>query len=270
MRCFCHAWVASIVVAGSATLASAADLPTKAPVYKAPAPVAVPYNWSGFYIGANAGAHWLRDDDPAYVSANNNFVPSALALINSAVPNTLTKTGFAAGLHAGYNWQTSNIVVGLEADFDGLSGSAQRNVDAGILCGLPCSPVTDSARDRWMGTLRPRIGIAADRLLLFVTGGAAWSNWTTNHSATYFGGATVTGVDNTSTTRSGWTAGGGLEYALTANWVGRVEYLYANFGTMTTSYNMTAAGFPGFFTTITEREKLSENIVRVGISYQFH
>jgi outer membrane immunogenic protein len=264
MRHFGCAAIAALAVFGFASVACAADMPTKAPVYSPP--VTGPYNWTGFYIGGNAGWHQSKDDDPAYISSNNSFIPAAVTTIDQVLPGTLTSNGFAGGLQAGYNWQYSNIVLGVEADIDALSGSSSRNTYA-PLCANICAPFSDSARDRWMGTLRARAGFAVDRFLIFATGGAAWSSWSTSHSFTYIGGATISGVDNNTVTRTGWTIGGGLEYALSNNWLARIEYLYANFGTATSTYNVPASAF--FYTYITEQEKLSENVVRVGISYKF-
>jgi len=85
-------------IAGFVGTASAADLPaqtyTKAPVV-AVAPV---YNWGGFYVGLNAGGHWATDNDPAYISSNNNL--GSVAQFNSIAPYSLTATGFAVSMAA--------------------------------------------------------------------------------------------------------------------------------------------------------------------------
>lgn len=232
---------------------------------------AEPYNWAGFYIGANVGEHESRDSDPAYISANNNFIPGAVAQINSVLPVTLTPTGPAGGLQAGYNWQFSNTVLGLEADIDALGGSASRYSSMGLLADPAEDPISDSAQDRWMSTLRARLGYAYEHGLFYVTGGAAWSTWKTQHYFAYGlgGGFSAIGVDNNTVSRIGWTVGGGVEAPLFGNWIGRMEYLYANFGT-TTSYIITVPSAGAFITNIAEPEKLSEQIFRLGVSYQFH
>jgi outer membrane immunogenic protein len=121
-----------------------------------------------------------------------------------------------------------------------------------------------------MATARARAGVAVDRALIYATGGAAWSNWSTNHSITNFDPSHVSGADNSTFTRTGWTAGAGLEYAFTNNWLARVEYLYADFGTANSTMVAIPAAVPGFFTNFAEPEKLTEQVVRAGISYKFH
>src|SRR5579864_8842916 len=81
----------------------AADMPVKAPIYKAPvlAPV---YNWTGFYLGGHIGGAW---SDIALTDNNLNGV--------SWNPGG---TGFVGGAQAGYNLQAGNLLFGVEGDFD--------------------------------------------------------------------------------------------------------------------------------------------------------
>jgi outer membrane immunogenic protein len=245
------------------TAASAADLVTKSP--------APPYSWTGAYFGVNAGGHWGQDSDPAYVSFNNNYTRDNVAILNQAAPVTLDPAGFAGGVQAGYNWQINRLVVGVEADIDALTGTGSRNIVVNEIVCCTTANFMDSARDRWMSTLRARAGVlATERTLLYATGGVAWSGWTLGHG--FVDSSTLPeGAVTTSATRTGWTVGGGLEYALADYWHIRVEYLYANFGTVNQTLNLPVTGFViPFLTTFAEPNKLSENIARVGISYQFH
>jgi outer membrane immunogenic protein len=237
--------------------------------------MAEPYNWAGFYFGGNVGGHESRDNDSAYMSANPaGFIPSAVAQINSVAPVILTPTGAAGGVQAGYNWQFSETVLGLEADIDALGGNATRNSNLGLILPPSANPISDSAQDRWLATLRARLGYTFGlRGLFYVTGGVALSNWSTNHMIAYGIGSPppnpVVGTENNTTTRFGWTVGGGIEAPLGGSWIGRAEYLYANFGTATSYLNATlSTGAPAV--TMTEPEKLSEQIFRVGVSYYFH
>src|SRR5579863_9689524 len=130
-----------------AQCAAAADL-SVAPLYtKAPpAEVTQAYNWTGFYLGANAGGGWGR----SWWSAN-------------AVPVDLS--GAQAGGTAGYNWQFGNAVLGLEGDMD-WSNLKGTNTSAGC----PAGCTTD---DNWLSTLRGRVGYAFGGIMPYVTGGLA-------------------------------------------------------------------------------------------------
>jgi outer membrane immunogenic protein len=248
--------------------ASAADLQVKAPVYKAP--VAELYNWTGFYGGVNIGGHWSRDSDPAFVGFNDNFFPASVAVFNGVLPHSLSPSGIAGGVQVGYNWQLSNFLLGVEADFDGLGGSRTRTVSGDI------PPVgfgntfqfSDTASVRWMSTVRARAGVlATDRLLIFATGGVAFASWSLNHS--FIGGPNffISPASTVSeTVRTGWAAGGGIEYAVSKDWFLRAEYLYANFGRTTNVLDAPAAPFD---TQFIHPETLSVNLARVAASYKF-
>ena len=113
MSRFDSATLAAIAVLGFASMASAADLPVKAPIYTK-APIMVPmYNWTGFYIGLNAGYSWGRQENDLVVTATG-----ATLFSNSDHLN-----GFIGGGQIGYNWQVNQWVFGLEADFKGRAKS---------------------------------------------------------------------------------------------------------------------------------------------------
>ncbi len=245
------------------TPALAADMAVKAPSLAA-APQ--PFDWSGFYVGVNAGGHWSIDNDPAFISFNNNAIPGNVVLLNQLAPVTLKPSGFAGGVHVGYNWQMTNWVYGVEADIDGLSNSASRNLNTPII--VDTAQFMDSAQDRWMSTVRMRFGWAADHWLFFVTGGVAFSDWELDHTYTINGGGPgqPTGITNGHFLRTGGTAGGGIEYALNQNLLIRAEYLWAGFGTATQVVN---AATGAFNTAYTLPQRLSENIARAGITYKF-
>jgi outer membrane immunogenic protein len=254
------------------TPALAADLGK--PVYKAPPPPPAPVCiWCGFYVGVNAGGHWAHVSDPAFFAENNGYFgfPDNVAAANSW-PNTLNLSGFAGGGQVGYNWQipNSSFVLGFEADIDGLTGSSSRAATFPENGGFDHAFVGDSARDRWISTVRARAGWAFNQTLFYVTGGAAFSHWEMGHSFADTAGPTTVSVTNTST-RSGWTVGGGLEYAFLNNWTVRGEYLYANFGTFNNSLSGTCnfGGCPQAVFVVLHPEKLTENIVRVGVNYKF-
>jgi outer membrane immunogenic protein len=199
--------------------AIAADLPARA-YTKAPAAVAI-NNWTGFYLGAMGG----------YAQENAD----AFALSG----------GFAGGT-AGYNWQNGNLVLGLEAD-----GAW---ADVGATVGIPGLASVDYTI-RSMGTVRGRIGYAFDQVLLYGTGGYAWSD---NRLS-----ATLRGVSfSDSQFHSGWTVGAGVEVMFAPKWSVKAEYLYRSFEGQTYSAGgVVAGGVPV--------ETINLNSVQVGVNYHF-
>src|SRR4051812_27808555 len=163
--------VALLSVAASPSLA--ADLPM-APAQPAVAPITLPFNWSGFYVGADIGYSW--------VNANVD-IPAV-----STSPNA---DGVVGGLYVGYNAEFNKIVIGIEADAEAASNSGDNTK------GLFTGKVDES----WQGSVRGRVGYAFDNVLPYVTGGFAWSNWDTTITV---GGI---GAGRASDTFFGWTVG---------------------------------------------------------------
>jgi outer membrane immunogenic protein len=204
--------------------ASAADLPRSSVPYKAPAYVAQ-YNWTGFYLGINGGVSW----------GDSNW--SGFGVSNSP-------SGGMVGGTVGYNWQGpgSPWVFGLEGDIDWANLS-----DSTVCGGLTCRTRTD-----WFGTARGRVGYAFDRFLPYFTGGAAFGEIKT--SRTGFVGASDTNV--------GWTVGAGIEGAIADRWTAKIEYLYADLGSV--SCSTIACG--GVLATNVDHQL---NILRAGLNYRF-
>jgi outer membrane immunogenic protein len=201
------------VAAAFGTPAFAADV---APILKAqPAPPAV-YNWSGLYGGFNAGYSGGR-------------VPYDATTFGAPTSGTLNPDGFIGGGQAGYNFQSGPLVFGIEADIAWRDATAAANVLAPN--GLDRSTFSD--RQGWLGTVRPRAGVAANNFLFYGTGGLAYGS--VEHDLTEarpsVAGATRTVSD--SKTRAGWTAGGGVEYATGGRWSLGLEYLYTDLGKST-------------------------------------
>ncbi len=194
--------------------ALAADLPAKAgdrPV------VAVPWSWTGFYLGGHIGA--------------------ALALTDIADPlgapiygDNVRSPGFIGGGQIGFNYQLGSIVFGVEADASWVDSDGTNTCFAvsGTTASSNCR-----VRPDLYATVTGRVGYAIDRSLLYVKGGAAWTRATVD----MFVNQNTAGVfsSTNSVTASGWTAGGGVEYALTPNWSVKLEYSYLNFGSQDVS-----------------------------------
>jgi outer membrane immunogenic protein len=265
---------ALFTVAISAVGASAADLPVRT-YTKAPAAVAPVYNWTGFYVGLNAGSAWNQSRaatttvfDPA-----GYFSVTSVPAIASVGNQRINSSGFTGGLTAGYNWQVGSAVLGIESDFNyfGVKGSTS---GTGLYPGFAPAgfTVNSSVSSDWLFTLRGRAGVlVTPGFLLYGTGGLAIANVKSNFLFTdTFDTASESA--SISTTRYGWTAGVGGEYALINGWSVKAEYLYVDLGrASTTSTNLTS-GVPLVawpVNVFTHSVDLRSNIVRVGLNYKF-
>jgi outer membrane immunogenic protein len=245
--------VGAIALTGSA--AFAADLPYRAPppVYLPPPPI---FTWTGVYIGGQIGYAWANDNVDLFgIDAFGDTESSTF----SSRPQ-----GVIGGAHVGYNLQINQWVLGLEGDVNGTSMS--RTVVAPIFdsTALLSDIVGSSIRSDIQGSIRGRVGIAWDRALIYGTGGVAFGGFNTSYSdPNGFLTGTPGATDNFSNTRVGWTAGGGIEYAVTNNWSIRAEYRYTNFGTFA------FAPFTGFGAALTAQHHWTQNQVQAGFSYKF-
>jgi outer membrane immunogenic protein len=212
--------LATGAVAGSA---SAADLGrqyqqpyVKAPIYN---PM---FTWTGFYLGVNGGGGWGRSS----WDRTGNF----------------NLSGGVIGGTAGFNWQTGQVVLGIEGDVDwsGVTGTTM------TLCPAGC--VT---RNDWLGTARGRVGYAFDRFLPYVTGGLAVGD--IKASTPGFAGATQTNL--------GWTIGAGMEVAIVGNWSAKAEYLHVDLG----SFNCALSC--GLVTP--DNVSFKAELMRGGVNYKF-
>jgi len=224
--------------------AQAADLPVKAPV--APAPVYAPYSWTGFYIGGNVGYSWAKH--------HIDITSTGGTTLSSGNPDP---QGAIGGGQIGYNWQTGNWVLGLEADIQAADQHGDFNSSFTVL-GVPTSQATSEKLD-WFGTVRGRLGYAWDRSLLYATGGWAYGHEKCCAIVTAGG---VTTVSHFSEHYSdGWTVGAGYEYAFADRLSARIEYLYVDFGS-DSAVALTVAGLPFTY------NHLTDNILRVGLNYK--
>jgi outer membrane immunogenic protein len=254
--------LASAMLVFGSLPASAADLPARLPA-KAPVYIA-PFSWTGFYIGGHAGYH--GGSDRSSTAANPVGWTFGAPLIDAITPGTVHPNGFIGGGQIGFNWQMNNFVWGVEADASYLGGTATRAV-TGFTGGVnPADVFTTTAQSRFLGTLRPRVGLAVDRALFYATGGLAVTNAKFTDSFGFFGNAVTTAVSS-DTTRAGWTAGVGVEYAFTNNWSVKAEYLYADFGKYTQT--IPTCGPCGVGSDISVTHRYTENIGRVGLNYKF-
>jgi outer membrane immunogenic protein len=206
----------TLLLAGAAMMtlgvasASAADLSARKTMSYKAQPYAQAYNWSGFYLGVNGGGGW----------GDSNSSNTFRGLVGGTV---------------GYNYQVSQAVFGLEGDIDWSDLSRNGN----------CTGFSCDIRNNWLSTVRGRLGLAFDRFMPYVTGGAAFGDIKTS----------VAGTGDSTATRTGWTVGGGLEAAIAGPWTAKVEYLHVDLGSGDSSLGSS--------------ESFKTNIVRAGINYRF-
>lgn len=249
--------------------AAAADLPAR--VYtKAPPPLEAAYTWTGFYVGGNIGGGWSHDSG-APRCADGAGVPNG-ALCQNVPGSTINGSGLIGGGQIGYNWQVGpSWLLGVEADIQGadINGSTIVNGPFAFFGGglaVPAAEFAASEKLDWFGTARGRVGAIIGPALVYVTGGLAYGHAQLD---TKFTSPTAFPA-SAGVTRTGWTAGAGVEWGFTSNWSAKLEGLYYDLGTTTLTAGPVApvgAGAIGFV-----RGKdfdLRGAIARVGLNYHF-
>jgi outer membrane immunogenic protein len=207
-----------------ASFADAADLAVKAPA------AARTYNWAGCYVGANGGGSESGSDVSTIVGSGTHLAPADIALVEEGGNGSANGPGWGGGGQVGCNWQSDTIVYGLEGDFDYFHTNPQFTNDTATLSdGATSFTVSQTLKTSYLATLRPRLGVAADKNLFYVTGGAAFTK--ASYTQTYVDAAIPvgTGVASGSKSLVGWTVGAGWEYAFADHWTLRFEYLFTSF-----------------------------------------
>jgi outer membrane immunogenic protein len=225
MKKFLLATVASTALVSSA---SAADLAARA-YTKAPAIAAAAYNWSGFYVGVMGGYGWSDDVTVAGVDVTGADI----------------KGGFGGGT-IGFNYQApgSQFVFGVEADAAWADLSHSETI-----LGLG----TGRQRINSFGSVTGRVGVAVDTVLLYAKGGYAWAN---NEFSLTALGLTLSDTQF----HSGWTVGGGAEWAFAGPWSAKAEYMFARYDSENYFGGIAPPGV-GF--------GMDVHTVKAGINYRF-
>jgi outer membrane immunogenic protein len=218
-----------------------------------PAPAPATPGWTGFYAGVTAG--WGDNADKVSYSPNDTAAANLLngMLLPGGQPiasTNLRRSGAVGGFEAGYNWQVgASWIWGIEADFSfsGVNGQTSATSLTGTIG--PTSQTIDVQQNTdWFGTMRARLGwLATTNLLLFGTGGFAYGSVTDSANLTFDDGITVGGVPGFScttpnqrcfvgystSTRTGWSAGGGFEW-LVSDYVSlKAEYQFVDLDAQT-------------------------------------
>jgi len=253
-----------IAVAAVAVPALAADMPTKAP-----APIAAPaYSWTGFYVGAHAGYRWGNADFTGGAYSFDPDGPGGISPIDIPARNEgYNPKGGIIGLHGGYNYQFApNWLAGIEGDWTWGNGSDDRSSLLAVQSGDGTTyRLGDGSEVKlgWQATIRGRLGYVQGPWLFYGTGGVAFirAKWSDATTLTSTGGTIIaSAASSASKTLTGYVVGAGFEYMLNRNWIGRVEYLYENFGSFDVPFGFAQTGTLD----VGDVQK-----VRVGISYKF-
>jgi outer membrane immunogenic protein len=239
----------------SVTGAFAADL---APVYTKARPIVAPvYSWTGVYIGGEFGGGWFDNQVTNGLTAADgtvNFPPGY-------VHNSVHGNGWLGGGYAGFNYQAGQFVVGIDGDYTGadLRGSTSDIGPTGFTN-------ISTEKVKWIATVTGRAGYAVNNWLFFAKGGGAWAGFN-GISSTFNTAGNLTNTDTNGQTRSGWTAGLGVEWGFADHWSAKVEYDYVKFST--SNYNNTAVTVAGVVTFPGRSATSDLNMVKAGIAYRF-
>jgi len=257
------AGIATIIAAQPA---AAADMPAKSG--NSP-PVVSSYTWTGVYIGGNIGGAWASHD--FRLAPNDQVISAGFGqFVSASARADLSRASFVGGGQIGLNWQFApHVVVGIEADANWGAFSKSRAVSIINGPGARIIPLNNpqtmnEATMDFFTTVRARVGYAENNWLLFATAGLATTkiksqtNFSVQQAPFWVEISREEGA--VSKTRSGWTAGAGMEYLFTRNWSAKAEYLYIDFGTLT--YNLAP-----FVDTLSVQTRL--HILRAGLNYKF-
>jgi outer membrane immunogenic protein len=238
-----------------------------------PPPVPAAPSWTGFYIGGDVGEAWTSN-----TGTWTAFFPAPSPGTNP-IAGSNGGSGFLGGLHAGYNFQFAQTwVAGLEGDW--MRSNARGSFSQPWTVTGTSTPYTGtftnmSSKLDWVSSLRARVGyLLMPNLLAYGTGGVAWGRF--DYGASSFCPAVPTCGANyvanaaLSSTQTGFTAGGGLEWAMTTNWLVRAEYLYYRFNNAPNA--VSSPGFPPPGTPVPSNYGWSAtnvSVARAGVSYKF-
>lgn len=234
--------LATAFVLAPVTMASAADASDGLPV-------AGTYNWSGAYIGGQAGYAW------GDARVGQTFAPGSFDNYGWGY----SPSGGFGGLYAGFNHQfDGGLVLGIEGDYS-FAGVKDTTLYSAL--GVDDPAFGGVLKLDSVGSVRLRAGYAMDRWLPFVTGGLAAGSY--KHTTVNLPGSVA--YADVKDTITGYTLGAGVEYAVTDNWVVRGEYRFADFGRHISVRHSTFNGAP-----INKDEiELTTHDIRLGIAYKF-
>ena len=254
-------FTASLTLACGSQTAGAADLAVKAP--ETPT-----YQWSGCYAGLNLGGGTSGTNFTSTVGPGTHLLGADPMVVAASGGGGANADGVLPGGQVGCNWQHDTLVLGLEGDFDYFRSNPNFSNNTNTLSdGVTPFTISQSLTTDYLATVRPRIGIGADRNLAYITGGVAFSR--VSYTESYVDGAVPPGAGTATASRNlvGWTAGAGWEYAFAEHWTVRAEYLYAAFPKTSAAGAITDAA--GGSNALGGSSDLTIQLVRAGVNFKF-
>lgn len=256
---------AAAAMALVAAPACAADMPVKA----SPTAIAAAYNWTGWYVGGNVGYGWANNTGGLWdsqVDTPTVAIAGYFALGGNVLPG-VKPSGVIGGAQAGYNWQAASWVLGVVADIQ--AADMQAFGSATVTPGVGSTTIqTNNARIDWFGTVRGKVGYAANNWLFYGTGGVAYGQVKSSLAFNCVGCIPQTlWAGATSSTQVGWAAGAGIEVGLSPNWTAGVEYLHIDLGSISTTAFPDTAIAAG--SSVSANSKFAADMVRATLNYKF-
>lgn len=228
---------------------------------------AAPFSWTGFYIGGSVGFGSGTTENKADLEITEGDRPKEFDILSRGgegqgfsfplVDEDTDLNGGVYGLHVGYNLQRGHMVYGLEATISGAE------FDSSTSCGLLALFKCESDLD-YYGTVVARLGYAVDKTLFYVVGGLAYGEVNNDLSLEALGFKLP--LVNESDTAVGWTAGVGIEHAMTKNFIVRIEYAHIDLGDNDASKTFDLRGVD---LKVSNRTDLEFDTIRIGASYKF-
>jgi outer membrane immunogenic protein len=232
------------------------------------APQQPTYQWSGCYVGLNLGGGASGTNFDSAVDPGTHLLDPDPAVVAGSGSGAHSGDGLLAGGQAGCNLQSGMLVAGLEGDFDYFHSNAWFSNGSNTLSdGVTPFTIKQSLTTNYLATIRPRVGIAADQNLAYLTAGVAFTR--VSYLETYSDGAVPPGSGSAAASKSlvGWVAGTGWEYALADHWMFRAEYLYASVPKVNALGAITDAA--GGANTLHGSSDLVTQLLRAGVNYKF-
>lgn len=227
-------------------------------------------DWSGAYLGGSLGGVRAKSDVRMTVADTGDyFTPGDPEQLAAMGAGGLSQGQLSMGVQGGYLWQSSNLVLGVEVSASSLSFEQERSVsETAVTAPAARFSIRQAVSADWMASVRPRIGWAQSDWLVYLTAGLAITR--VKMDVAYDDTTAWAGRSrgSASSTELGWVVGAGAEFALDGNWSLRGEYLYADFGRVstTTMVTETFGGDPGY---LRHGADLRTHSLHVGVSYRF-
>jgi outer membrane immunogenic protein len=225
-------------------------------------------NWTGVYLGLNAGGAWGDARSNLALIQNNGSATPANTVLTAAGSTGFSPSSFGGGGQLGFNYQFApQIVGGAEVDWTYLGLNASRQTPPIARLPDPAADFREDLRIRSLATFRARLGwLATPQFLLFLTGGVAVADIGYSQRIhfvqvpdTSFNQGSVSGW------RAGPVVGAGAEYAFVPHWTAKAEYLYATF--MSADFVSANTFDPTYV--LRHGSNANVSIGRVGINYRF-